>query len=69
MEEIRNTKYWQLVTSGFSGKQASRFRDFKQDLVNQLCEMMLEAKILHDEIDQKITERINNLLIQNGKRL
>lgn len=69
MADIRILKYNQLVTSGFTSQHASRFRDFKQELVDELCNMMEQAKKSKDEIDRKVMARISDLLMRNGKRL
>lgn len=67
--ERRKNKYAQLVQSGFNEKYASRFRDFTQDLIDELCKLRAEAQKQIDEIEMKVLERIQDLLYRKGKKL
>jgi hypothetical protein len=67
--ELRRLKYNQLVRSGFNEKYATRFRDFNQSLVDELCVIRADAQKKIDALEQAVLERIQDLLYRKGKRL
>jgi len=68
-EYRRKQKYEQLINSGFNSKYATRFKNFSQSLVNELCTLKLEAKKQTDAIELAVMERIQELLYRKGLKL